>query len=147
MDIIQFLQQNTYYFLAGLLLLLLFKNRILAKIYKLQYISPLDANKEMRKSLFLDIRTSRETENGEKIKGSRFIPLSELSSNLGDLKEMGTDKKIVIVCRSGSRAPAAGIKLKRAGFTDVNILQGGLIAWKRAGYFSTGKKKKQKKRK
>ncbi|MBT4267657.1 MAG: rhodanese-like domain-containing protein [Deltaproteobacteria bacterium] len=100
-----------YFFIASLLILLLFKNRILAKIYKIQYISTVEANKVSRQSLFLDIRTSRETENGAKIKGSKLIPLYELSKRMDELKDVGTDKKVIIVCRSGSRAPAAGVRL------------------------------------
>ncbi len=146
MDIIQFLSQNMYYFLAGLLILLLFKNRILAKVYRLQYISAFDANKITRQSLFLDIRTPRELEHGAKIKGSKFIPLYDLKGRMDELKKDGIGRKVIIVCRSGSRAPAAGIRLRKAGFTDVNILKGGLIAWKKAGYFSSNKKKKKKRK-
>jgi rhodanese-related sulfurtransferase len=146
MDIIQFLNQNMYYLLAGLLLLLLFKNRILARFYKLRYISAFDANKNTRQSLFLDIRTPRELEHGAKIKGSTFIPFYDLKGRMDELKKAGVDRKVIIVCRSGSRGPAAGIRLKRAGFTDVSILKGGLIAWKKAGYFPSKKKKKKKRK-
>lgn len=146
MNIIQFLQDYMYFFIAGLLVLLLFKNRILAKIYKIQYISAVDAHKASRNSLFLDIRTMRETENSATIKGSKLVPLYDLSKRMDELKRAGTDKKVIIVCRSGSRGPAAGIKLKRAGFTDVQILRGGLMAWKKAGYFGSSKKKKKKRK-
>jgi rhodanese-related sulfurtransferase len=146
MDITQFLQQYMYYFFAGLLIVLIFKNRVLAKIYRVKTISAFDANKAARTSLFLDIRSPRETDNGAKIKGAKLIPLYELSKKIDDLKGNGTDKKVIIVCRSGTRGPAAGVKLKRAGFTDVTILKGGMIAWKKAGYLSP-KKKKTKKRK
>ena len=146
MDFIQFLQDYIYYFIAALLILLLFKNRILAKIYRLPYISAVDANKVSRQSVFLDIRTQGEVEYGPKIKGSKCIPLSELSKRMDELKKVGTDKRVIVVCQSGSRAPAAGIKLKRAGFSNVHMLAGGLRLWKKAGYLSSGKKKKKKRR-
>ena len=137
MDIIQFLQDYMYYFIAGLVILLLFRNRILAKIYRLQYISAFDANKVLKQSLFLDIRNAGEVESGARIKGSKFIPLSELSKRMDELKKVGTDKRVIVVCRSGSRGPAAGIKLKRAGFSNVHILQGGLMSWKKEGLLSS----------
>ena len=146
MDIIQFLQDYIYYFVAGLLIFLLFRNRILAKIFRLQYISAFDANKVLKQSLFLDIRNTGEVEYGPKIKGSKFIPLSELSKRMDELKKVGTNKKVIVVCHSGSRAPAAGIKLKRAGFSNVHILRGGLMSWKKEGYFSSNKKKKKKRK-
>ncbi|MBU2645551.1 rhodanese-like domain-containing protein [bacterium] len=142
-SILPFLQQYAVFIVGVLAILLLFKSRLLAKIYKVKMISPPDANKVLRQSLFLDIRSSREVENGPKIKGSKFVPLYQLSKKMDELKQIGTEKKVILVCHSGGRAYGAAVKLRKAGFTDVNILKGGLLAWKKEGYLGSKKKKKK----
>ncbi|HHB93963.1 MAG TPA: rhodanese-like domain-containing protein, partial [Campylobacterales bacterium] len=49
-----------------------------------------------------------------------------------NLDKLSTDKPIVVVCHSGTRATLAGIGLKRVGFKQVHILKGGLIALAKA---------------
>ena len=148
MDLTQIIQQNIYYIIFGLLVLLMFKGRILSKVYNLQTISVQDAfqdfkNKTM-KSLFLDVRTQWELERESKIKKSKLIPLAELKLRLEELKKYdGEGKKIILVCRSGSRARTAGIKLKKAGFSNVFVLHGGMIRWENAAYPVIRPKQKQ----
>jgi len=138
MDISQLIQQNLIYILSFILILFMFKNLILAKVYKLETISTDHAfhvfKEKTINSMFLDVRTDWELKKDPKIKKSKFIPLSELSGRIHEIKEGGIDKKIVIVCRTGSRARSAGIKLKRAGFSDVSVMKGGIMSWQRADY-------------
>lgn len=139
MDLIELLQQNIFYIAGFLFFIWIIKTPILARLYHLEYISLQDAFDSYRKQnpqpLFLDIRTQWEIDNEPRIKKSKSVPLSELSYRIDELKQQfGLDKKIIIVCRSGSRAKIAGIKLKRAGFTDVTIMQGGIMKWHRADY-------------
>jgi rhodanese-related sulfurtransferase len=146
MEIIQLLQQNSHYILFGAFILFASKNQVLSKIYGLESISVQEAfqvfKKKSANTLFLDIRTAWELERGPRIKKAKAIPLSELSKRMHEIKkDNGVDKQIIVVCRSGHRAKSAGIKLKKAGFSDVYVMKGGLIGWQRAEYPVTQPKK------
>ena len=139
MELPQFLQQNIQYLLFAILLLFMLKNRILSKVVGLQAMSVQDAfevfKTKPKTSIFLDIRTSWELEKDPKIKTSKWIPLSELSNRMPELEKLGAkEKTIIVVCRTGSRARSAGIKLKRAGYSDVYVMSGGVMSWQRADY-------------
>ncbi|HHC11000.1 MAG TPA: rhodanese-like domain-containing protein, partial [Campylobacterales bacterium] len=64
-------------------------------------------------------------------KNSIHIPIEKLFQK-ENLDKLSTDKPIVVVCHSGTRATLAGIGLKRVGFKQVHILKGGLIALAKA---------------
>ena len=80
----------------------------------------------------LDVRT-----NGEasvialSSKNSIHIPLENLFKK-ENLDKLPTDKPIVTICHSGTRATLAGIGLKRIGFKQIYILSGGLVALTKA---------------
>lgn len=78
---------------------------------------------------FLDVREASEYADGH-IAGSKLVPLGQLSSQLAGLPK---DRPIVAVCRSGNRSSVAMALLRRAGFTNVLNLRGGMIAWSRSG--------------
>jgi molybdopterin/thiamine biosynthesis adenylyltransferase/rhodanese-related sulfurtransferase len=59
--------------------------------------------------------------------GAKLIPLGEValrSVELGD-----KDREIVVHCKSGARSQKAALALKAAGFTHVENLAGGILAW------------------
>ena len=62
-----------------------------------------------------------------------FIPFDQTTRKLN---EYPTDKnaKIVVYCRSGRMSDIAARELVKAGYTNVWNLDGGMIAWERAGY-------------
>jgi len=76
----------------------------------------------------LDVRERYEWEAGH-IGSALHIPLGELTVRR---EELPRSKKIVAVCRTGSRSGAATQALRRAG-CEVENLSGGLVAWVRAG--------------
>ena len=146
MGTIQIFQQNGLLFLAILMILWVMRNPILARIYKLKSLSVNEAyniyKKKYTKTVFLDVRTAWETKTSVKIKKSMFIPLNELTKSISNLKESLVNQQVIIVCHSGRRAVAAGIKLKKAGIKDVLVMQGGITAWANANYPLSNKKGK-----
>ena len=47
--------------------------------------------------------------------------------------ELDPARRVIVYCRSGTRAALAALTLKTLGFEDVANLDGGLSAWKQAG--------------
>lgn len=62
-----------------------------------------------------------------------FIPFNQVEANLGKLPA-NKGAKVVLYCRSGSMSAIAARALVKLGYTDVWNLDGGMIAWKQAGY-------------
>ena len=76
----------------------------------------------------LDIRTPAEVGVFTvTLPGSMTIPLNELFTE-ANLARIPTDKTVVVLCKSGTRATAAGTALRHIGFENVYILKGGLKA-------------------
>lgn len=85
----------------------------------------------VRDALLLDVRTPAEYEEAH-IAGSVLHPLSELSPD--EVRSLASGKSAcVIICRSGNRARQAADKLEASGLRNVQILDGGVLAWEAAG--------------
>ena len=75
-------------------------------------------------ALVVDVREPAEWDAGH-ITGAVLIPLGDLGRRVDELPR---DRRIVIVCRTGSRSGYAADALHGAGY-DVANLRGGLFAW------------------
>lgn len=96
----------------------------------------IDDLKAGRDFLVVDIRTPAETAVlGLTIPSSIKIPLDSLFKN-ESLERIPVDRPVVIVCKSGIRATAAGVSLRHLGFDNVYVLSGGFQALSR--YYGTG---------
>ena len=103
-------------------------------------ISPEDLKSRLERGgtpILLDVRESSELE-GElgHLRGIKHIPIGSLNGHLSEL-EPDACKEIVTICRSGGRAHTAAQILMQAGFPRVAVLDGGMTAWKQAGYPAT----------
>lgn len=78
--------------------------------------------------VFIDVREPHEWSAGH-IDGAVHIPMRELPTRLG---EIGTERPLAAVCRSGQRSGRVTAFLRDNGF-HVENLEGGLKAWTRAG--------------
>lgn len=95
-------------------------------------IGTLEATRLMNQgsTLVLDVREGTEFAAGH-LPRARHIPLKELSQRVGEIAKF-KEKAVVVTCRSGPRSNAASRVLKRAGFTTVYQLKGGVVAWEQA---------------
>lgn len=88
--------------------------------------------KEKKDISLLDVRTDGEASvialSG---KNALHIPISELFKK-ENLDTLPTNKPIMVICHSGTRATLAAIGLKRLGFKKVHVVKGGLIALAKA---------------
>jgi rhodanese-related sulfurtransferase len=81
-------------------------------------------------AVLVDVREPAEHAK-ERIPGARLMPLSTLVPTQV-LQESG--KRLVFHCVMGTRSAQACQKMREAGVPKVYNLQGGLQAWKTAGY-------------
>lgn len=84
------------------------------------------------KFYFIDCREQEEWDEAH-IEGATLIPLSEFPAKYeAVLKEK--DASIVLQCRSGKRSMNACMFLLSKGYSNLNNLEGGIMAWSQAGY-------------
>ena len=80
----------------------------------------------------LDVREGDEFDGPlGRIPGAQLIPLGEVAQRV---EELDKGKPIVTVCRAGGRSAQATVILRRAGFTDVANLAGGMLRWRAQNY-------------
>jgi rhodanese-related sulfurtransferase len=104
------------------------------------YVPPEQLDERIRAGedlAIIDVRTGGEF-NGDlgHVPGAMNIPVQDLESKLLSLKEQLEPMKgetIYAVCRTDTRAGMAAKTLKKLGFKDVRVMQGGMIRWKREG--------------
>jgi rhodanese-related sulfurtransferase len=79
---------------------------------------------------FLDVRTQAEWDQSHIANGT-LIPLDQLQNRITELPR---DRVIVVVCRTGKRSQTGMNILQGAGYKHAVSMNGGLTAWKAAGY-------------
>lgn len=92
-------------------------------------LSPTEAVTLINRSnaLVLDVRDEAEFATGH-IADAVHIPVADLEARLGELKKYKT-KSILVNCQRGVRGGKACEILRKAEFTQLHKLQGGLDAW------------------
>jgi len=92
------------------------------------------------KVLVLDVREPEQFAAGH-LRDARNIPLKELAQRVGELDKF-KGKNVIVVCQSGTQTAKAEGILKKAGFTEVYGLNGGIAAWQGQGLPLTTKEAK-----
>jgi rhodanese-related sulfurtransferase len=77
--------------------------------------------------LLLDVREAWEREIAM-LPQALHVPMAELA---GRLAEIGRDKDVVVMCRSGGRSLTVAKYLEEQGYRSVANLTGGILAWAR----------------
>lgn len=136
----EFIQQHWYWAalaaVSGTLL-------IVTSVRGSRGISPAQATQLINRddAVVIDVRDAGEYAAGHLL-NSQHIPLGELEKRLGELDKL-KDKPVILNCQSGNRSASACDILRKAGFTQVHNLDGGIAAWEQAGMpVSRNKKKK-----
>jgi len=78
-------------------------------------------------AVVVDLRERKEFDAGH-IVGAINIPYASLESRVEELRKFA-DKPIIVTCRMGQHAGAAGTLLRKQGFKNVSRLAGGMAEW------------------
>jgi rhodanese-related sulfurtransferase len=98
-------------------------------------LDPLEASRRLEggdasdRPLLVDVREPAEFAE-RRIPGAILLPLSGLAE---DHLALPMDRPLIIHCASGKRSQVAGEFLSRHGYSDISNLEGGILAWQRAG--------------
>jgi rhodanese-related sulfurtransferase len=80
----------------------------------------------------IDVRTPAEFSRLHAA-GAKSIPLDQLDPAGLQATRSKPQTRIYLICQSGSRASKASQQLQQAGVQDSCIVEGGTVAWERAG--------------
>lgn len=81
-------------------------------------------------AVVVDLSASSDFEKGH-IAGSKNVQASQFGPE-HKLVAAAKQRPVVLVCRAGTASEAAAKTLKKAGFEQVAVLDGGLPAWQQA---------------
>ena len=103
------------------------RNKIDGKMHGISAVEVKAKMDRCDKFIFLDVRSPGEVEM-MRITPTLHIPLGKLRS---ELDKFGTDKDVEIVafCKISLRGYEAALILKHAGFTNVKVMDGGILMW------------------
>ena len=113
---------------------------IKVKMSSVKQISPQEltflVNRES--GVVLDTRNTKEF-NTSHILGAKNISSEKINNNDFSSLEKDKAKPIIVVCTAGITAAKVADQLVKAGFSQVNLLKGGMNAWLGAGLPVTNK--------
>jgi len=78
--------------------------------------------------LLLDVREPWEY-NVAHIDAARHVPMGDIPEFVSELKTMGEDQELLVICKSGGRSGRVMDYLVDQGFTNVYNVSGGMDAW------------------
>lgn len=117
--------------LVGLTLALIY-NEVSGRLSGIRRVGPaqLTALINRDNALVVDIRAVADFDKGH-IAGSKNVQLSQFDP---ENKQLAPAKAlpVVLVCKLGQSAQGAAKRLRKAGFSNVSVLEGGVQAWQSA---------------
>ncbi|MEW6291237.1 MAG: rhodanese-like domain-containing protein [Thermodesulfobacteriota bacterium] len=96
---------------------------------ELPRLTPQEMQAQAASAVLLDIRGDEVKDVG-RIKDAVSIPLDDMDEKFGTLPK---GKKIIIFDHAGKQVSICGKFLTMKGYTDLAVMDGGILAWKRAG--------------
>ncbi|MGM0635643.1 MAG: rhodanese-like domain-containing protein [Bacteroidota bacterium] len=79
-------------------------------------------------AVILDVRTKDEFDEAF-IPDAKLIDIQNPANFTSSVEELDKEKNYYIYCRSGQRSTMACQVMENMGFTKVNNLDGGILAW------------------
>ena len=80
----------------------------------------------------LDVRTKQEFASGH-LPGAVLVPWTDADFKKRVRKELDSGKPTLLYCRSGGRSASAAAAMEKLGFETLREIDGGILAWKKAG--------------
>lgn len=131
---LQFLQNNIWMVLialtSGAMLFWSFFGNRLRGIKEVDHMAAMQYINH-KNALVLDVREQNEYDAGH-ILNSKLIPVGKILERIGELEKY-RERPVVVVCRSGQRSASACAVLGKQGFAQAYNLNGGVMAWQKAG--------------
>ena len=126
------------------------KNRTTLGLYltSLQTFKLLSDEKEREKTLFIDVRTGEEYDDGTATFVDDNVPMYNMDENkkyvsnpdfISDFedylegKELNKESRIILICQTGNRSSRAVNKLAKAGYKNVYTVIDGIQGWEKNG--------------
>jgi rhodanese-related sulfurtransferase len=76
-------------------------------------------------ALIVDVREPNEYTQA-RVEGAVLLPLGQLNNRFSDLPK---DRKLLMMCRTGSRSQNATRFLNQQGYENATNISGGIVAW------------------
>ena len=132
-ELMAFAGRHPYLSLAlGGLTVALVYNEIAGRLSGIRRLGPAEVTALINhgNALLVDVRGASDFEKGH-IAGSKNVQMTQFDP---ENKQLAPAKSlpVVMVCKVGQTASFAARRLRKAGFTDVAVLEGGIQAWQAA---------------
>ena len=132
-ELMAFAGRHPYLSLAlGGLTVALVYNEIAGRLSGIRRLGPAEVTALINhgNALLVDVRGASDFEKGH-IAGSKNVQMTQFDP---ENKQLASAKSlpVVMVCKAGQTASLAAKRLRKAGFTDVAVLEGGIQAWQAA---------------
>jgi rhodanese-related sulfurtransferase len=138
---VEFLQQNWHWAaLAAVSGVWLMVELIRSSGDKSQ-VSPVEATLLVNRedAIVIDVREQGEYAQGH-VPNARHIPAGELERRSKELEKL-KDHPVILCCASGARSGSCANQLRKAGFSRIYNLRGGMMEWQKAGQPISRKRK------
>jgi rhodanese-related sulfurtransferase len=84
---------------------------------------------ESGRAVLIDIREPQEHATGV-AKNAQLLPMQQLGTRLSEIPK-DLSKPVLLICNTQNRSGSTQIALKKAGYTHVKFVQGGMSEWNR----------------
>ena len=96
-------------------------------------VDPVEATRLINRegAVVVDLRPSEEFSTGH-ITGSLNVSAEKLEQQLNSIKH-SKEAPLILVCKTGNNSKVVGGSLLRAGYSNVNLISGGMMTWQGSG--------------